>query len=230
MKKFWNITKTVVTWLVVLAAVAMMLFTVISVTTFDRDDRTLFGHKAFIVRSDSMAATDFSAGDLILVKAADPDTLQADDIISFRSTDSANFGKTVTHKIREITVNAAGERYFITYGTTSNNDDRTPVSDGDVIGKYAGRIAGAGKFFAFLKTVPGYLLCIFLPFSLLIAAQTVHTVHLLRQYRAEQVAEIKAEREALAAEREESRRMLEALQALQAQHSAPNEDSEESVE
>ena len=214
MKKFWNITKSVVTWLVVLAAVAMMLFTVISVTTFDRDDRTLFGHKAFIVRSDSMAATDFSAGDLILIKATDPDTLQAGDIISFRSTDSVNFGQTVTHKIRKITVNEAGERCFITYGTTSNNDDRTPVSGSDVIGKYTGRIAGAGKFFAFLKTVPGYFLCIFLPFALLIAAQTVHTVHLLRQYRAEQVAEIKAEREALATEREESRRMLEELQAL----------------
>ncbi len=39
--------------------------------TFDRADRSLFGYKAFIVLSDSMSATDFSAGDLVLSKAND---------------------------------------------------------------------------------------------------------------------------------------------------------------
>ena len=35
-------------------------------------DRSLFGYKAFIVLSDSMKATDFDAGDLVLVKEVDP--------------------------------------------------------------------------------------------------------------------------------------------------------------
>ena len=218
MKKVWNITKTVLFWLVVLAAVAMMLFTVISVTTFDRDHRALCGYKAFIVRSDSMAATDFAAGDLIFANEVAPATLQVGDIITFRSTDSANFGETVTHKIREITVNETGERSFVTYGTTSNSDDRTSVNDGDVIGKYAGRLAGIGSFFAFLKTVPGYLLCIFLPFALLIASQATNTVRLWRQYRAEQTAEIKAER------------MLEELQALKTQLAAQTGEDESCAE
>ena len=72
MKKVWNVIKTVFTWMVVLIAVGMMIFTIVSVNTFDRTDRDLFGYKAFIVLSDSMSATDFSSGDLVLVKEVDP--------------------------------------------------------------------------------------------------------------------------------------------------------------
>lgn len=63
MKKALNIIKTTLVWLVVLLAVSMMIFTVVSVTTFNRNDRDLFGFKMYIVNSDSMSATDFNAGD-----------------------------------------------------------------------------------------------------------------------------------------------------------------------
>lgn len=72
MKKTFEVIKTVLTWLIVLLAVCMMVFTIVSVTTFDRNDRALFGYKMYIVRSDSMSATDFKAGDLILVRSVDP--------------------------------------------------------------------------------------------------------------------------------------------------------------
>ena len=67
MKKALNIIKTTFVWMLILLAVSMMIFTVVSVTTFNRNDRSLFGYKMYIVNSDSMAATDFSAGALILV-------------------------------------------------------------------------------------------------------------------------------------------------------------------
>ena len=82
MKKTFEVIKTVLTWLIVLLAVCMMVFTIVSVTTFDRNDRALFGYKMYIVRSDSMSATDFKAGDLILVRSVDPATLQEGDIIA----------------------------------------------------------------------------------------------------------------------------------------------------
>lgn len=81
MKKALNIIKTTLVWLVVLLAVSMMIFTVVSVTTFNRNDRDLFGFKMYIVNSDSMSATDFNAGDLILVKEVDPSALNVGDII-----------------------------------------------------------------------------------------------------------------------------------------------------
>ena len=128
MKKVWNVVKNIFTWAVVLIAVGMMIFTIISVNTFDRADRNLFGYKAFIVLSDSMSATDFSAGDLVLVKEVDPATLQEGDIISFSSQNTSNFGEIVTHKIRTVTTDENGDTAFITYGTTTNVDD-LPLCD-----------------------------------------------------------------------------------------------------
>ena len=58
----------VVTTVLMVASICIMLFTVVSVLTFNRTDRQLFGYRAFIVLSDSMSATDFSAGDLVLTR------------------------------------------------------------------------------------------------------------------------------------------------------------------
>ena len=52
------------TTVLMVLSICMMIFTVISVLTFNRSDRQLFGYRAFIVLSDSMSATDFKAGDL----------------------------------------------------------------------------------------------------------------------------------------------------------------------
>ncbi len=223
-----EILMNIFTVLMVLAAAAMMIFTIVSVSTFDRNDRDLFGYKAFIVRSDSMKATDFEAGDLVMIQEIDPSTLQAGDIIAFRSTNESNYGETVTHKVRSLTTTEAGEPAFVTYGTTTDTDDETPVTYDRVMGKYMFAVPKVGAFFTFLKTVPGYICCILLPFMILIIIQGANSVKLFQQYRREEMAEIEAkrqremaelayERERLAAEREESRRMLEQLQEMQAQ-------------
>ncbi len=232
-----GIVGDVFTGIMLLIAVAMMLFTVISVNTFDRNDRDLFGYKAFIVRSDSMSATDFNAGDLVLVKEVDPTTLVEGDIIAFRSEDAKSYGETFTHKIRSITVDAEGNPAFITYGTTTNVDDETPVPFENVMGKYQTSLPKVGSFFTFLKTVPGYICCIFLPFMLLIVIQGINCVRLFRLYKEEEMAEVEAkrqqdmaemakEREKLAAERAESQKMLEELQRLQAQVKGDSKKSE----
>ena len=198
-------------------SICMMIFTVISVLTFNRSDRQLFGYRAFIVLSDSMSATDFKAGDLVLTRDVDPATLQPGDIIAFTSTNDENYGQTVTHKIRSLTTTADGEPGFITYGTTTGTDDTAVVTYMDVLGKYAGHLAGVGKFFNFLKTTPGYILCIFVPFALLILSQSVETVRLFRRYKGEQMAELQAEKDKIAEERRQSAEMLAELQALRAQ-------------
>ena len=118
MKKALSIVKTIVVILLVIVAVGMMIFTIVSAATFDRNDRDLFGYKAFIVLSDSMSATDFDAGDLVIVKEVDPATLKEGDIISYTSQNSSNYGEIVTHKIRRLTTDANGEPGFVTYGTT----------------------------------------------------------------------------------------------------------------
>lgn len=217
MKKAMNIIKKVAVWAVVLIAVAMMIFTVVSVTTFNRNDRNLFGYKMYIVKSDSMAATDFKAGSLIFVKTVDPTTLKEGDIIAFLSQNTENFGETVTHKIRSLTTDAEGNPGFITYGTTTGTDDETIVTYPYVMGKYEGQIPGLGYFFNFLKTTPGYFLCIFTPFMLIIVYEGVKFFTLFRKYKKEQMEEMRLEREKIEQERAANAKMLEELQALKAQ-------------
>ena len=94
MKKALNIIKNIFVWLMVALAVCMMIFTIISVNTFDRSDLSLFGFKAFIVLSDSMSKTDFDAGDLVLVKEVDKSTLKEGDIIAYTSQNTSNYGET----------------------------------------------------------------------------------------------------------------------------------------
>ncbi len=213
MKKALHIIKNIFTWLVVALAVCMMIFTIVSVNTFDRSDRSIFGYKAFIVLSDSMSKTDFDAGDLILSKEVDPSTLQVGDIISYQSTNTENYGEIVTHKIRELTKDAEGNPGFITYGTTTDTNDENIVTYSFVLGKYQIRLPGVGKFFQFLKTTPGYIICIFLPFLLLILMQGINSIRLFRKYKQEQLAELEAEREKQKQELEEERRRLETQQA-----------------
>ena len=217
MKKTLNVIKDVLVWLLVIVSVLMMLFTVISCTTFNRNDRSLFGYKMYIVNSDSMAATDFKAGSLIFVKEVKPSTLKEGDIITFMSQNTSSFGETVTHKIRKLTTDAEGNPGFITYGTTTNTNDETIVTYTYILGKYQGHIAGLGHFFNFLKTTPGYFVCIFTPFMLIIIYEGVKFFNLFRRYRREQMEEMQEERDKIEAEREANAKMLEELQALKAQ-------------
>ena len=213
MKKVFHIIKNIFVWLVVALAVCMMIFTVVSVNTFGRTDRSIFGYKAFIVLSDSMSKTDFNAGDLVLVKEVDPATLKAGDIISYQSTNTENYGEVVTHKIRELTTDAEGNPGFVTYGTTTDQNDENNVTYSFVLGKYQTKLPGVGKFFQFLKTTPGYIVCIFLPFLLLILVQGINSIRLFRQYKKEQLAELEAEREKERAEMAAERQRLEEQQA-----------------
>ena len=220
MKKAWEIVSTVFVWILVVVAVAMMIFTVVSVNTFNRNDRSLFGYKAYVVLSDSMSATDFNAGDLIMVKEVDPTTLVPGDIIAYTSQDTDNYGATITHKIRALTTSPEGYPGFITYGTTTNVDDEQVVTYPFVLGKYEFRLAKVGTFFQFLKTTQGYIICILIPFLLLILYQGLNCVKIFRMYKAEQMAELQAEKDALEEQRKQSEAMMAQLLEMKNQMSA----------
>ena len=217
MKKAWKIISTALVWVVVVVAVFMMIFTIVSVNTFDRYDREICGYRCYIVLSDSMSATDFNAGDLVLVKEVDPTTLQVGDIIAYQSQDAENYGATVTHKIRAKTTDANGNPGFITYGTTTGVDDEKVVTFPFILGKYQTALPKVGTFFQFLKTPQGYIVCILIPFLLLIIYQGLNCVRIFRLYKAEQMAEVQAEKDALEAQRKQSEDMMAQLLALQQQ-------------
>lgn len=208
MKKARKIFSAVLVWLVVLFAMGMMIFTIFSVNVFGRNDRAVFGHKMYIVLSDSMSATDFSAGDLVVVKEVEPSTLREGDIVAFMSQSTDSYGQTMTHKIRSRTTTLNGEPGFVTYGTTTGIDDEEIVTYPYVQGKYIFAIPKLGTFFTFMKTPVGYLVCILLPFLLLILYQGVNCVRIFRRYKREQMQELQEEKDAIAAERRQAEEMM----------------------
>ena len=217
MKKAFDIIRTILVWTVVLFAISMFVFTIFSVTTINRNDRTLFGYKMFIVTTDSMQATDFSSGDLIFIKPVDPDTLQAGDIITFTAKNRQE--ETMTHKIRVRATDLRGNPGFVTYGTTTNTDDENIVLYDDILGKYAFRIAGLGRIFSFLRSPLGFFLCIFLPIAAIVVYEVIHFFTVLRKSKEEQ--EMPSETEQPQVEqpivRSEYELLLAELQTLQAQ-------------
>lgn len=222
MKTVLTVIKNILVWLLVVAVVAVMVLTVSSALLFDKNDRDIFGYKFFVVQTDSMSATDFSAGDIIIDKTVDPATLKEGDIITFVSIsqdiiEETGGSGTVTHKIRTLTTDGDGRPGFITYGTTTGVDDDTVVTYECVVGKYVAHMPAVGSFFAMLKTPAGYIVCIFVPFMILILYQGIKVIRLFRQYKREQSAMMEEERRKIEEERKQSEEMLQKLQALQAQ-------------
>ena len=225
--KILNIILKVVTGILIAFTVFIMLFTVVSVTTLDRNDRNLFGLRFYIVQTDSMSPSEnnahldvhFNAGDIILIKnVKDPTKLQSGEIIAFISANKASYGETVTHMIREPRYDARGGLLgYVTYGTNTNTDDDALVEPEYVIGAYAGKLPGVGHFFAFVKSTPGYICCILIPFLLLILYNGADVIRLFRKYKKEQTAILDAEKAEIAAERARNEEMLRELMELKSQ-------------
>ncbi len=237
-KKALGITARIAAWLVVIFTVFIMIFTVFTVTTVDRNDRDLFGMKFYIVQTDSMSKSEnnkdlkihFNAGDIVIVKnVKDPKKLKAGQVISFLSTNDESYGETLTHMIREVKKDEEGNILgYVTYGTNTGVNDEALVEPELVLGKYAGKLPKLGKFFSFVKSTKGYIVCIFTPFALLMLYNGVNVVRLFRKYKKEQTAIMEAERAEIAAERRQTEEMLKELQALKAQlesRSAPETEN-----
>ena len=227
MKKTLSIALKVFTYLLVAFTIFMMLFTIITVTTVDKNDRNIFGYKFYIVQTDSMSLSEknpdaeiyFDAGDMIVSKVSkDPTTLQPGDVITFMSINSSSYGETITHMIREVRVSDSGRVLgYETYGINTGTSDEALVTPDFVLGVYVAKMPAVGRFFAFVKSVPGYITCILVPFLLLIGYNGVNVIRLFRQNKKEQMAEIQAEKDQIEQEREEAKRMMAELMALKAQ-------------
>lgn len=126
----------------------------------------LAGYSPMMVLTDSMSPK-IKSGDLIIIKEIDPTTLKVDDIITF--FDPAGNGQTtVTHRILKIE-NIDGKLMFETQGDNNNTPDRLLVEAEAVIGIYLFRIPIVANIIMFMQTVPGLILCIFVPMIALAA-------------------------------------------------------------
>lgn len=181
-KRMLNGCVNVLTTLIFIAA---LLFTVVVVATTiasGKNEASLFGWKPYVVLSDSMQQ-DFQVGDMVVTREIeDTAALQPGDIISFESIDPNSYGEIFTHRIREAT-EYEGEAAFITYGSTTGDNDTYPALASRVKGRLAFVIPKAGYVFDFFKSPAGYVVLVLIPFSILIGLQIRNIIRLVREDR-----------------------------------------------
>lgn len=202
---------SILTTVVFVCAVCFTVVVVATTLVSGRSGASLLGWKPYVVLSDSMRS-EFEVGDIAVSHAVDPAALEPGDIVTFASVDPDRYGEVFTHKIRAIT-EYEGERAFVTYGTTTGDDDAYPAPFSRVVGQYAFRIPQAGYVFEFFKSPMGYVALVLVPFSLLIGLQIRRFVGLLDQRR-------RASALALIRERERSRALECELAELRGRHAA----------
>ena len=140
------------------------------------------GYKPMMVLTDSMSPT-IKSGDLIIIKEIDPNLLKIGDIITFYDP-AGNGQTTVTHTINNIVIENE-KLMFETKGDNNNTPDRLLVESEAVIGVYVFRIPIAASIAMYLQTLPGLILCIFLPLGIIILYNLIRR----RRYEKEQELE-----------------------------------------
>lgn len=120
-----------------------------------------------------MAPT-FDQDDLIIIKQCDPSTLEVGDIVTFHAIIDNQYALN-THRI--ISINEVnGLNSYTTKGDNNELADQHVIADGDIVGKYVGKIPYMGKVIGFLSSTWGFLVVIVLPMLLFFIYQVYHLV------------------------------------------------------
>ena len=135
LKKIWNVISTILVVLIVLCAVFLM-------------GSRLMGYQVFNVISGSMEP-EYSVGDLIYVKAVDPNDIEVDMPITFVLNEDL---VVATHRVVEID---AENQYFYTKGDANETVDSAPVHFNNVIGVPQFSIPLLGYVSDFIQNPPG---------------------------------------------------------------------------
>ena len=229
LKRIGTIVISVLLWAVILVA-ALYAFTTMA-TRDNQNVANLLGYTPLSVLSDSMSPT-FEKGDLILIKKCDTSTLKEGDIICFHTIINNEYALN-THRIQSI-VEQGGARSYTTLGDNNNGiTDTHVISDGDIVGKYVGKVQKLGTVMDFLSGSTGFLLVIVLPMLLFFIYQIYHlimiSIRLKKAIAVETAREQELERqkvaagsqpqqdaEAAKAALEEARRLREEAEAIRA--------------
>lgn len=133
--KAWNVVSSVLVALVVLVAVTLVAL-------------RMTGYQVFNVISGSMEPT-YYVGDLIYVKAVDPDAVQVGDPITFVLNEDL---VVATHRVIRID---AENRHFYTKGDANETADAAPVHFNNLIGVPKFSIPKLGYVSDFVQHPPG---------------------------------------------------------------------------
>lgn len=194
MKKVVGIVINVILWLFVVFAA---LTTVVVFTgTSNNGVGNLFGYMPFSIQTQSMEPT-IKAGDVVIGKEVDFNTLKEGDIITYWTTvDEQKILN--THRITKVISNGKGTvPSFKTKGDNNQIEDEYTVAAADIVAKYNSKISGLGKAVDFLETQKGFFICIVLPLILFFLYQLYHFIKVIVTVKQENAGLSKEDEEEL---------------------------------
>lgn len=194
MKKVVGIVINVILWLFVVFAA---LTTVVVFTgTSNNGVGNLFGYMPFSIQTQSMEPT-IKAGDVVIGKEVDFNTLKEGDIITYWTTvDEQKILN--THRITKVISNGKGSvPSFKTRGDNNQIEDEYTVAAADIVAKYNSKISGLGKAVDFLETQKGFFICIVLPLILFFLYQLYHFIKVIVTVKQENAGLSKEDEEEL---------------------------------
>lgn len=194
MKKVVGIVINVILWLFVVFAA---LTTVVVFTgTSNNGVGNLFGYMPFSIQTQSMEPT-IKAGDVVIGKKVDFNTLKEGDIITYWTTvDEQKILN--THRITKVISNGKGSvPSFKTKGDNNQIEDEYTVAAADIVAKYNSKISGLGKAVDLLETQKGFFICIVLPLILFFLYQLYHFIKVIVTVKQENVGLSKEDEEEL---------------------------------
>lgn len=194
MKKVVGIVINVILWLFVVFAA---LTTVVVFTgTSNNGVGNLFGYMPFSIQTQSMEPT-IKAGDVVIGKEVDFNTLKEGDIITYWTTvDEQKILN--THRITKVISNGKGSvPSFKTKGDNNQIEDEYTVAAADIVAKYNSKISGLGKAVDLLETQKGFFICIVLPLILFFLYQLYHFIKVLVTVKQENAGLSKEDEEEL---------------------------------
>lgn len=134
-KKIGNVVSTALVVLIVLCAIFLM-------------GSRILGYQVYTVLSGSMEP-EYGVGDLLYVKAVDPNTVKVGDPITFILNEDL---VVATHRVVEIDTE---KQYFRTKGDANETPDASPVHFNNVIGVPQFAIPVLGYVSNFIQNPPG---------------------------------------------------------------------------
>lgn len=194
MKKVVGIVINVILWLFVVFAA---LTTVVVFTgTSNNGVGNLFGYMPFSIQTQSMEPT-IKAGDVVIGKEVDFNTLKEGDIITYWTTvDEQKILN--THRITKVISNGkVSVPSFKTKGDNNQIEDEYTVAAADIVAKYNSKISGLGKAVDFLETQKGFFICIVLPLILFFLYQLYHFIKVIVTVKQENAGLSKEDEEEL---------------------------------
>ncbi|MTI48863.1 MAG: signal peptidase I [Firmicutes bacterium] len=166
-----SIVKKLIKWSSNIAIIILVVLVVTSLySSFkSRNDPSyipsVLGYKPMSVLTGSMDPT-LKPGDMVIVKATDPNILKVNDVITYRVSNST----LITHRIIEIT-NEDQHLYFKTKGDANNTEDQRLISSEQVVGRLAFSIPKGGYIVNWIKSPLGLILLVILPITFLLVGE-----------------------------------------------------------